>query len=280
LRRDVVELRRFYAGPLGHAVREMVGRKVDEAWGHAAGLDVLALGYATPFLDGLSRARRIVAAMPAQQGVEVWPVGGGDGNLSCLADEEALPFPNAMFDRVLVVHGLEESDDPLSFLREVWRVLAPSGRVILAAAARSGLWSNTEGTPFGSGRPFTRRQLEQLAREAELEPLAWSRALYVPPVSGLARYAEGFEQVGARVWPRFAGLILLEAVKQTFAVKPKGLRAPVRVFVPGALKPARTGVLARDFSAETQPSPERRMFLDASSNRLSLGERRLRRTRP
>ena len=283
MRRDVVELRRFYAGPLGHAVREMVGRKVDEAWGAAAGLDVLALGYATPFLDGLSRARRVVAAMPAQQGVEVWPTalgGAGDGgNLACLADEEALPFPNAMFDRVLVVHGLEESDDPLSFLREVWRVLAPSGRVILAAAARSGLWSNTEQTPFGSGRPFTHHQLEQLAREAELEPMAWSRALYVPPMAGLARYAEGFEQVGARLWPRFAGLILLEAVKQTFAVKPKGLRAPARVFVPGALKPARTSVLARDFGVANEPPSERHMLLDASGNRLSLNELHLRRTR-
>ena len=255
MRRDVVELRRFYAGPLGHAVREMVGRKVDEAWGYATGLDVLALGYATPFLDGLSRARRIVAAMPAQQGVEVWPSpasygGTGEGNLSCLADEEALPFPNAMFDRVLVVHGLEESDDPLSFLREVWRVLAPSGRVILAAAARSGLWSTAEGTPFGSGRPFTRRQLEQLAREAELEPLAWSRALYVPPVPSLVRYAEGFEQLGARICPQFAGLILLEAVKQTFAVKPKGLKAPARVFVPGALKPARVALAQEGGAAD------------------------------
>ena len=277
MRRDVVELRRFYAGPLGHAVREMVGRKVDEAWGSATGLDVLALGYATPFLDGLSRARRVVAAMPAQQGVEVWPASGG--NLACLADEEALPFPNALFDRVLVVHGLEESDDPLFFLREVWRVLAPSGRVILAAAARSGLWSNTEGTPFGSGRPFTRHQLEQLAREAELEPLAWSRALYVPPVAGLARYAEGFEQVGARLWPRFSGLILLEAVKQTFAVKPKGLRAPARVFVPGALKPARTSAVARDFKVANAPPSDRHMLLDAAANHLSLDGRRLRRTR-
>ena len=284
MRRDVVELRRFYAGPLGRAAREMVGRKVDEAWGFATGLDVLALGYATPFVDGLSRARRIVAAMPAQQGVEVWPAPGrgrgGEGNLSCLADEEALPFPNAMFDRVLVVHGLEESDDPLSFLREVWRVLAPSGRVILAASARSGLWSNTEGTPFGSGRPFTRRQLEQLAREAELEPLAWSRALYVPPVAGLARYAEGFEQLGARLWPQFAGLILLEAVKQTFAVKPKGLRAPARVFVPGALKPARALAGARDLRLDKTPSADRLMLFDSRSNRLSLGERLLRRTRP
>ena len=63
MRRDVVELRRFYAGPLGHAVREMVGRKVDEAWGYATGMDVLALGYATPFLDGLPLSRTRVFAM-------------------------------------------------------------------------------------------------------------------------------------------------------------------------------------------------------------------------
>jgi hypothetical protein len=39
------------------------------------------------------------------------------------------------------------------------------------------------------------------------------------------------------LWPAFSGLILLEAVKQTFAVKPRGRRAPARVFVPGVLAP-------------------------------------------
>ena len=238
MRRDVLELRRFYAGPLGRAARDMLGRKLAETWGDVTGLDILGLGYATPFLERFPRARRAVAMMPAEQGVEAWP-SLGPGNRTCIAHENALPFTNALFDRVLVVHGLEESDDPLALLREVWRVMAPSGRVVLAAAARSGVWCHSEATPFGYGRPFTRAQLEQLAREAELEPIAWSRALYAPPVAGLARYAEGFEQAGARLWPRFAGLILLEAVKQTFATKPKGLGAPARVFVPGALRPAR-----------------------------------------
>jgi SAM-dependent methyltransferase len=249
MRRDVLELRQFYAGPLGRAARDMVGRKLAETWGEAAGLDMLGLGYATPFLERFNRARRTVAAMPAEQGVEAWPAGGA--NLACLMREDALPFPNALFDRVLVVHGLEESDDPLALLREVWRVMAPSGRVVLAAAARSGAWSHAEGTPFGYGRPFTRRQLEQLVHEAELEPIAWSRALYAPPIAGLARYAESFEQAGARLWPRFAGLILLEAVKQTFAVKPKGLGAPARVFVPGALRPARTALRTPNPGGET-----------------------------
>ena len=238
MRRDVLELRRFYATPLGRAAREMIGRKVEEGWSDVRGLDILGLGYATPFLDGLIGARRIVAAMPAAQGVEAWPQ--GVRNLACLVDEAALAFPNAMFDRILVAHGLEESDDCPALLREIWRVLAPSGRVMIVAASRLGLWSDAEQTPFGHGRPFTRRQLEQLVREAELEPLAWSRALYAPPLAWTARWAEGFELIGARLWPQFSGLILLEAVKQTFAVKPKLSPARIRRAA-GAFNPVPTG---------------------------------------
>jgi len=237
MRRDVLELRAFYASARGRAAREMVGRKLAEAWGDPRGLDVLGVGYATPYLEALrERARRAVAVMPASQGVEIWPAGAA--NLACLADETALPLANALFDRVICVHALEESDDAAALLREVSRVLAPSGRVIVVVAARNGLWSNAESTPFGHGRPYTRLQLEAALREADLEPAGWTRALYAPPLAWAARWAEGFEQVGAWLWPPLAGLILMEAVKQTFAVKPRGARARVRVMAPGVLLPA------------------------------------------
>lgn len=247
MRRDVVQLRQFYATPLGRAAREMVGRKLEEAWGSARGLDVLGLGYATPYLDLFAQARRTTAAMPAAQGVEAWPREGR--NLACLAEESALPFANALFDRILVIHGLEEAEDPLAMLREVWRVLAPSGRVIIAAASRLGLWSDAEKTPFGHGAPYSRSQLEALVREAELEPLAWSRALYVPPVDWAARWAEGFEQIGSRLAPAVSGLILLEAVKQTFAVKPRAQLSRARRPA-GAFRPAPAG-------PSYEPAPER-----------------------
>jgi SAM-dependent methyltransferase len=244
MRRDVIELREFYAGRLGLAAREMVARKAWEAWGDCAGLDVLGLGYATPYLElWRPAARRAIAAMPAQQGVEVWPLDGRGA--SCLVDEDASPFANALFDRVLVVHGIEESDDPERLLREVWRVMAPSGRVILVAAARHGMWSRTEATPFGHGRPFSRRQLETLVRAADLEPVAWSRALYAPPARLFMPWADVWEQAGSRLWPPFSGVVMLEAVKQTFAMRPKTARARAQVFVPGVLQPA--GQPAREF---------------------------------
>ena len=48
---------------------------------------------------------RAIAVSPAAQGVEVWPQ--SQRNLAVLADEEALPFAQALFDRVLAVHALE-----------------------------------------------------------------------------------------------------------------------------------------------------------------------------
>lgn len=234
MRRDVLELRAFYATPLGAAARRAIARKIGEAWGGAAGLDVLGLGYATPWLDGLPAARRTVAAMPAQQGAEGWPAAGR--NRTALVDERALPFPTGLFDRVLIVHGLEEADDAAALLREAGRVTAPSGRMVIVAAARGGLWSRAEKTPFGHGRPFTRGQLERLVREADLEPFAWSQALYVPPLASLTRAADGFEQIGPRILPGAAGVVLLEAVKHTFALH----KVPAR----GRLAPVGAGVLA------------------------------------
>jgi SAM-dependent methyltransferase len=235
MRQGVLELREFYATPLGRVARQMVSRKVAEAWGPARGLDLLALGYATPFLEGLGPdARRAVAVMPAAQGVEYWPAGGA--NRACLAEEGALPLPNALFDRVLAVHALEESHNPLVLLEEICRVMAPSGRLILAVTARHGLWADAENSPFGHGRPFSRRQLERLVREADLSPVGWA-----------SRWAEGFEQAGALLWPSFAGVILMEAIKQTFAVRPKGksARVPARALPGFAPAPVRGRLASR-----------------------------------
>lgn len=274
MRRDILELRAFYASELGRRARTLIGRKLTQAWGEAGGQDLLGLGYATPYLGAFrSRARRVIAAMPAQQGVEIWPA--PEGNLSTLADEEALPFRNALFDRILVIHAVEESPDPPALLREVWRVLAPAGRVIVAVAARDGLWANHEGTPLGHGRPYSRRQLAALLREAELEPAGYTRALYLPPVDWMAGAAETFETLGARLWPRFSGVLLMEAVKQSYAIqaRPQGLRRrTARPILAPAPAPACTG--ANLFGAQAlgarEPWPARPLEGPAERHSLIL----------
>ena len=52
---------------------------------------------------------------------------GRRANLSCTVEEDALPFPDLCFDRILLVHGLEAAENARGLLREVWRVLKDDG---------------------------------------------------------------------------------------------------------------------------------------------------------
>lgn len=235
MRCGIDDLRAFYGEPSGALARRLIARRLEDVWGEAANCDVLGLGYATPWLGAFVGARRIVAAMPGRQGVETWP--GVGRNRSLLVDENRLPFPAGAFDRVLLVHALEEADDPIVLLNEAVRALAPAGRIILAVAARGGLWARSEATPFGHGRPFSRRQLEKLVHQVGLEPTAWTQTLYTPPWRPFLGLAEGIERVGGMVAPGTAGVILLEASRQAYArIRPGGatqrVAAPAPVLAP------------------------------------------------
>lgn len=216
MRVDVFALQRFYASPLGEAAQRAATRRLQALWPQVAGLDVLGLGYPAPYLGwAASAARRCVIAMPAEQGVEAWPADGKRHSL--LAEDARLPFMDAVFDRALVVHGLEEARTPHAMLRELWRVMAPEGRLVVIAANRWSLWAQVGATPFGHGRPYSRTQLAALLSDAMFEPVVSARALYTPPLEGFAKAADAFERVGELLWPPLGGLVLMEAVKRLYA---------------------------------------------------------------
>jgi SAM-dependent methyltransferase len=170
---DVIDLRNFYSTRLGVVARRLINRGIRSRWPDAAGQRVLGVGYCTPYL-GLFRedAERCLAFMPAAQGVMKWPT--ARPTLAALVDEYDLPLPDAAVDRILLVHALEVSDDPAELLREIWRVLTPSGRMIVVLPNRRGPWARADNTPFGHGRPYSRSQITQLLRETWFTPAAWS----------------------------------------------------------------------------------------------------------
>jgi SAM-dependent methyltransferase len=127
-----------------------------------------------------------------------------------------------MFDRILVVHGLEGADALRPLMRQLWRVLAPEGRILVVAPNRTSLWAQLEHSPFGQGRPFSRGQLERILRNAMFEPVHWDCTLHHPPLNGrrLIRTGATWDSVGRRVWPRLAGVHLVEATKSLYAPMP------------------------------------------------------------
>jgi SAM-dependent methyltransferase len=218
---DVIDLRDFYGRPMGRVARALIGRHIRVLWPNVKNLRVLGLGFATPYLGMfLGEAERVLGLMPAQQGVLRWPAEGRC--LTGLADEKELPLDDESIDRVLVVHGVEASESLRSHLRQIWRVLTPGGKVLIVVPNRRGLWSRREATPFGHGQPFSRQQITQALRESMFAPAGWEMALFVPPFEWrpLMRAASAWEKIGGLFWPRFSGVILVEATKQIYAATP------------------------------------------------------------
>jgi SAM-dependent methyltransferase len=214
---DVRDLADFYETQLGLAARRTIAQPLCRFWPNVQGQRLLGYGFALPYLKVFpGEAERIIAAMPARTGVTAWPA---EKNQAVLVEEDALPFPDAFFDRILVVHGLEGAEALRPLLRQLWRVLAPEGRLAVVAPNRASLWAQVERSPFASGRPFRRGELDGLLREAMFIPTGWSRALYAPPLLGRSFLRDGanWERVGRLCWPALAGVHIAEASKSLYA---------------------------------------------------------------
>jgi SAM-dependent methyltransferase len=222
---DVRGLAGFYDTPLGRRTRALLLKRLRLLWPDLKGRRVLGYGFAAPYLSAFSEAERAIAACPAPLGVTVWPAAH---NAAQLCEEDALPFPDLMFDRILIVHGLEASESLRALLRQLWRVLAPEGRVVIVAANRASLWAQVERSPFGHGRPFSRHELDGLLRGALLEPAHWERALYAPPATTLTGSGNGWERMGARLFPGIGGVHIVEAAKSLYAPATPGLAQAVK----------------------------------------------------
>ena len=215
---DVVDLREFYHSPLGRSASGLIGRALKPRFSPKAGQTVLGLGFAHPYFENRLPADAIsLSFMLARQGVIHWPV--AEEVRSALVDDCDLPLLESVVDHAVVVHGLELSDSPQDMLHEIWRVLAPQGRVYLVVPNRRGLWSSSDRSPFGHGQPFSRSQLTALLKEARFSVTWWKEALVMPPLTGGAvlRAAPHFETVGSRLLGRFAGVVIVEAMKQVYA---------------------------------------------------------------
>lgn len=214
---DVVDLRDFYQSDLGGVAQAMIRRQIRQMWPDLRGLSVMGLGFAVPYLPPLQEdAERVVAVMPAGSGVLAWP--SRERSLVCLAEEDELPLPDRSIDRVLLVHALESTEHVRTTLREIWRVLADGGKLLVITPNRRGLWAQFDRTPFGQGRPYTQKQLHQLLRDTMFTPQGNGTALFVPPFRSrfVLRSSPAWENLGQRWFPTFAGVVMVEASKQIY----------------------------------------------------------------
>jgi SAM-dependent methyltransferase len=218
---DVSDLRDFYASPLGQVAARLISRRIQTLWPDLHQQRLLGIGYPLPYLEPyLTKTERVLAFMPAQQGVLPWPT--EERSLTALTHEETLPLPNQSIDRILLIHSLEHAHNIRPYLRELWRILTDNGRIIIVAPNRRSLWAQLDFTPFGQGQPYTMTQLRTILKENMFTPIHETRGLYLLPSSSRLLFASSrlFESLGDRILRKFSGVVCIEAVKQVYVNPP------------------------------------------------------------
>ncbi len=229
---DAQTTSQFYATTQGVVVGRLLRQRLAMMWPSAGGRATLGIGYTGPYLRsylGSGQARMCIALTLAQTGTAHWPMTGP--GLSCTAEEDALPFPDLSFDRVLLVHGLEVAENARRLLREAWRVLKDDGRLIVVAANRRGWWAHVDSTPFGQGQPYSSAQVSRLLRSSMFRVERQDTALYLPPapMRVVLRSARMWERVGRILAPQLAGVTITEASKDLYGAVPVGAGARRRL---------------------------------------------------
>lgn len=219
----------FYASARGQTAAGVLRAALRRLWPSVSGLSLLGIGYTEPYLPLWSgQVTRLAVLAPPELGGHPWPP--GRRSLVAVGGETALPFADRTFERALMVHALEASEHSRRAMREVWRVLADGGRLIVVVPNRRGMWAHLEGTPFGHGRPYSGGQLRRLCHAQAFTPVVQEDLLFVPPFPWrpLLRGARAWDAAGRLLCPGFAGLVVLEAEKTVIAPLRVEEAAPVR----------------------------------------------------
>jgi SAM-dependent methyltransferase len=244
---DVLDLRTFYYRTrLGRAAQKAIRDQVVTLWPESKGQTVAGFGFAVPLLRPyLAEARRVIGLMPGPQGVMPWPA--GMPNVSVLCEETQWPLSTGLVDKLVMMHGLETSENPTALLEECARVLGPGGKALFVVPNRAGLWARSDQTPFGFGRPYSLSQLETQLKRAGFTPERHVVALFQPPSHRRFWLKAGgvVERYGQRLSRRYAGgILIVEAAKHPVVQQGSKVRDalpdPLRI-LDGLAQPARRG---------------------------------------
>lgn len=123
----------------------------------------------------------LIAALDYDAGALTFCAERGIGPL-LRGDASALPFAESCFDVALMLDVLYHKNvaEPAQVLREVRRVLAPGGVVVINVPAYRWLYSSHD-VAVQTGRRFTRGEITRMLREAGFEVVQssyWNTALF------------------------------------------------------------------------------------------------------
>ena len=206
--------------------------------------NIVGYGYPIPYLDNLIKTNsNYLCLMPKNQGALNWP---SKKNKTIMVEQTEWPLESEISDIAMIVHGLENCDNPSKLLEEAWRVLVPEGHLFIIVPNRTGFWARSDLTPFGFGRPYSISQLSKILVENKFKILNTSATLLMPPTKKkmLFNSFKFVDQITLKYASKVMGGVLVILAKKQIHIAntikiSDSIKAPLEIF-DGLIKPKPT----------------------------------------
>lgn len=217
MRENRSHLRDFYQTQSGRMTAQLLTQRIHEFWPDLVAKHTLGFGFAAPYLAPVWGDTGVALVGVDGTGLDFYGCASDAGKRAPQPHRpfSVLPFPAGCFDRILLVHALEQVEPTPALFYELWRVLKEDGRLLAVVANSASGWSRRPQTPFGSGRAYDTRSLFALLRQNHFLPERTEKALYIPALaSKMVSVAPAFEALARYIPLSAGGVILMESRKQ------------------------------------------------------------------
>jgi 2-polyprenyl-3-methyl-5-hydroxy-6-metoxy-1,4-benzoquinol methylase len=217
---------RWRATPLGALTETLESRVVFELTGPLRGKRVLDVGTGdgTYAIEAAARGADVTALDASPEMLQAAHARAERRGVSiklCEGDVQSLPFEAERFDVVLAITVLCSVKDVGAAFRELARVLAPTGTIVIGELGRWSTWAakrrlqSVARESFWSSVHFwTVRELNRRLSDAGLKIEATRGAIYFPPIGSVARLMARFDPVLARLGTLGAAFLCVVARKR------------------------------------------------------------------
>jgi len=214
---DFINYQNFYNSSIGNLLGRHIELKLKKYCHLSDNQNVGCFGYTLPYLNFLKNYDLSLSYCYSMK------MGVSDENISkthkILIDENKIPFQDSVFDHIFLIHYLENTYNAKLGLREIWRTLAPEGKLYLIIPNKKSPWYLSYKSPFSSGKGFSKKQIRNLLNDSFFEIESIERHVYFPNKEFIfiKKHKDLIDKIGSFIFKYFNGVYLCIVKKRIYA---------------------------------------------------------------
>ena len=175
---DILNYQKFYNSSIGKFLSSHIQDQLKKYCFLYDNQNIGCFGYSEPYLNFLKKFS-ISSTYCFSKRMGILDDSIMKGN-KVLIDEEKIPFQDSFFDHIFLIHYLENNYNTKASLREIWRSLAPEGKLYIIVPNKKSSWYLSDKSPFSSGNGFSKKQISELLEDSFFDIQNIDRLVYFP----------------------------------------------------------------------------------------------------